>query len=73
MIRGENATLQFVVRSQYSITDLRVNVSEARNGESSLPAAKTGFVGYVKVGRSRLGLFKRPYSFDFRLLSRSSS
>jgi len=52
VIRGENATLQFVVRSQYSITDLRVNVSEARNGEKSLPAAKTGFVGYVKVGRS---------------------
>ncbi len=52
VVRGENATLQYVVRSQYSITDLRVNVSEARNGEKSLPAAKTGFVGYVKVGRS---------------------
>ena len=52
VVRGENATLQFVVRSQYSITDLRVNVTEARNGEKSLPAAKAGFVGYVKVGRS---------------------
>jgi hypothetical protein len=52
VVRGENATLQFVVRSQYSITDLRVNVSQARDGEISLPPAKTGFVGYVKVGRS---------------------
>lgn len=52
VVRGENATLQFAVRSQYSITDLRVNVSQARDGEKSLPPAKTGFVGYVKVGRS---------------------
>jgi hypothetical protein len=52
VVRGENATLQFVVRSQYSISDLRVKVSQARDGEKSLPEAKTGFVGYVKVGRS---------------------
>jgi len=52
VVRGENATLQFVVRSQYSITDLRVNVSEARDGEKNLPASKAGFVGFVKVGRS---------------------
>jgi hypothetical protein len=52
VVRGENATLQFVVRSQYSITDLRVNVSQARENSNTLPAAKTGFVGYVKVGRS---------------------
>ena len=52
VVRGENATLQFVVRSQYSITDLKVSVSQAKDGEKSLPQAKTGFVGYVKVGRS---------------------
>jgi hypothetical protein len=52
VVRGEHATLQFVVRSEYSISDLRVNVSQARNGEKNLPLAKTGFVGYVKVGRS---------------------
>jgi hypothetical protein len=52
VVRGENATLQFVVRSQYSINDLRVSVSQARDGEKSLPPAKTGFVGYVRVGRS---------------------
>jgi hypothetical protein len=52
VVRGENATLQFVVRSQYSITGLKVNVSQAMDGEKSLPPAKTGFVGYVRVGRS---------------------
>jgi hypothetical protein len=52
VIRGENATLQFVVRSTDNITDLRVHVSTATNGESTLPLAKKGFVGYVKVGRS---------------------
>lgn len=52
VVRGENATLQFVVRSPYPITGLSVNVSAARDGEKSLPPAKKGFVGYVKVGRS---------------------
>jgi len=52
VVRGENATLQFIVRSQFSITGLSVNVSVAQDGDKSLPPAKTGFVGYVKVGRS---------------------
>jgi hypothetical protein len=52
VVRGENATLQFVVRSPYTIKDLRVNVTEATNDGKSLPKAKTGFVGYVKVGRT---------------------
>jgi hypothetical protein len=52
VVRGENATLQFVVRSTDNISDLRVHVSTAINSESTLPPAKTGFVGYVKVGRS---------------------
>ena len=52
VVRGEYATLQFVVRSSASITDLRVEVSQPVSGEISLPAAKAGFVGYVKVGRS---------------------
>jgi hypothetical protein len=34
VVRGENATLQFVVRSQYSITGLKVNVSQAMDGET---------------------------------------
>lgn len=52
VVRGENATLQFVVRSQNSIKNLKVSVSQASNAGKSLPPAKTGFVGYVKVGRS---------------------
>jgi hypothetical protein len=51
-VRGENATLQFIVRSEYSISNLRVSVTQAKNGDKKLPAPKTGFVGYVKVGRT---------------------
>ena len=52
VVRGENATLHFIVRSQNSITGLKVDVTTAINGTKSLPAAKKGFVGYVRVGRS---------------------
>jgi Glycoside hydrolase 123, catalytic domain/Glycoside hydrolase 123 N-terminal domain len=52
VVRGENATLQFVVRSLNSIKGLKVNVSQARMGDKLLPPAKTGFVGYVRVGRT---------------------
>ncbi|MDR3093788.1 MAG: DUF4091 domain-containing protein [Bacteroidales bacterium] len=52
VVRGENASLQFVVRSTDNITNLKVHVSTATNSESALPPAKKGFVGYVKVGRS---------------------
>ncbi|HUX96903.1 MAG TPA: glycoside hydrolase domain-containing protein [Bacteroidales bacterium] len=52
VVRGEHATLQFVIRSPYSISDLRVKVSPAIMDGKALPEAKTGFVGYVKVGRS---------------------
>ena len=52
VVRGEHATLQFVVRSQNSIKNLKVNVSQANNEGKLLPPAKAGFVGYVKVGRS---------------------
>ena len=52
VVRGEHATLQFVVRSPYTIHDLKVSVSPAVSDANSLPPAKTGFVGYVKVGRT---------------------
>jgi hypothetical protein len=52
VVRGEHATLQFIVRSSYNINDLRVAVSSATNDGNMLPESKTGFVGYVKVGRS---------------------
>ncbi len=50
--RGEHATLQFIVRSMYPIKNLKVAVKQASDGNNSLPQAKTGFVGYVKVGRT---------------------
>ena len=52
VVRGEHATLQFVVRSPYSIRDLKVSVSQAADDGNRLPEAKAGFVGYVKVGRT---------------------
>ncbi len=52
VVRGEHATLQYVVRPRESVTNLRVEVSQAVNGDAVLPHAKTGFVGYVKVGRT---------------------
>lgn len=52
VVRGENATLQFVVRSISSITNLKVSVTQAANASGILPPAKTGFVGFVKVGRT---------------------
>jgi len=51
-VRGEFATLQFIVRSPYTIRDLKVSVVPAANEGKALPEAKTGFVGYVKVGRT---------------------
>jgi hypothetical protein len=50
--RGEHATLQFIVRSPYAIRNLKVTVTQASDSTNSLPQAKTGFVGYVKVGRT---------------------
>jgi len=52
VVRGEHATLQFVVRSNDKITNLKVDVTQANNAGKLLPPAKTGFVGYVKVGRT---------------------
>ncbi|MBK9390013.1 MAG: DUF4091 domain-containing protein [Bacteroidetes bacterium] len=52
VVRGEHATLQFIVRSAFSISDLKVSVSPAVMDGKSLPETKAGFVGYVKVGRT---------------------
>ena len=49
---GEHATFQLVVRSQENIKNLRVTVTALKNGENSLSSIKTGFVGYVTVGRT---------------------
>ena len=50
--RGEHASLQFVVRATGPITDLRMAVRAPVSGQDTLSASKTGFIGYVRVGRS---------------------
>jgi len=52
VVRGEHASLQFVVRSPYTINNLRVTITQASNQDKLLPAVKARFVGFVKVGRS---------------------
>jgi hypothetical protein len=50
--RGEHASFQFVVRANSDIQNLRVNVSAPENAGSELSEIKSGFVGFVKVGRA---------------------
>lgn len=52
VVRGEHASFQFVVRANADIEDLRIDVGPLRNGESDLSEIKSGFVGFVKVGRA---------------------
>jgi hypothetical protein len=52
VVRGEHASLQYIVRANKNITGLTVSVSQPVNSMEVLPPAKTGFVGYVKVGRT---------------------
>ena len=49
--RGEFATLQFAVRSNFAIHSLQVSVENARLDEWELPVAEVGYVGYVSVER----------------------
>uniref|UniRef100_UPI003217FCBA DUF4091 domain-containing protein n=1 Tax=uncultured Draconibacterium sp. TaxID=1573823 RepID=UPI003217FCBA len=50
--RGEHASFQFVVRSNSNIKNLRIKVKEPTCANSRLDEIKTGFVGFVKVGRA---------------------
>jgi len=50
--RGEHASFQFVVRANSDIQDLRVNVTAPEHAGSELSDIKSGFVGFVKVGRA---------------------
>lgn len=50
--RGEDASLQFVVRANSDIQNLKIKVYHPKNGGSELTGIKTGFVGFVKVGRA---------------------
>lgn len=49
--RGENASFQLVVRGTSTITDLQIKVEPFSDGNHSLNEIKTGFIGFVKVGR----------------------
>ncbi len=50
--RGEHASFQVAVRASVPIDDLRAVATAPAMGGHSLPDARTGFVGYVRVGRS---------------------
>jgi len=50
--RGEHASFQFVVRANSDIQNLKINVAPPGFADSELTDIKSGFVGYVKVGRA---------------------
>ena len=50
--RGEHATLQFVIRSNAHIENLRASVEAVTSEQGTLTEVKVGYVGYVRVGRS---------------------
>jgi len=50
--RGEHASFQFVVRANADIKQLELTLDHPTNGETELAEIRTGFVGYVKVGRA---------------------
>lgn len=50
--RGEHASFQFVVRANADIRNLRIQVNTPKSEDSELTAIKSGFVGFVKVGRA---------------------
>jgi len=50
--RGEHASFQFVVRANSDIQNLKINVDAPGHADSELADIKSGFVGYVKVGRA---------------------
>ncbi len=50
--RGEHASFQFVVRANFDIQNLKISVAAPKNADSELTDIKSGFVGFVKVGRA---------------------
>jgi len=50
--RGEHASFQFVVRANSDIQNLKISVAAPKNADSELTDIKSGFVGFVKVGRA---------------------
>ena len=52
VVRGEHASFQFAVRSNESISNLRISVSPPEKDGEELRDIKNGFVGFVRVGRT---------------------
>jgi hypothetical protein len=63
--KGETATFQFVLRSIYPVSNLRVEVGDLVNNNHRIAASLKAFVGYIRAGRST------PNPSNDRLLSAS--
>ncbi len=63
--RGEHASFQFVVRAGADIKNLKVKVDSPQLDDSVLSEIKTGFVGFVKVGRAN----PEPSKDSYKLMS----
>ena len=50
--RGEVASVQIVVHGMAEINNMQTTVTDISSGSSKLTEATTGWVGYVRVGRS---------------------
>ena len=50
--RGEHASFQFVVRANTDIENLKISVDTPKNADGELSDVRSGFVGFVKVGRA---------------------
>ena len=48
--KGEMATFQFVVRSGWPISDLRIEAGNLSNGDRQIAATLKAFVGYIRAG-----------------------
>ena len=50
--KGETASFQFVLRSIYSINDLKIEATGLKNETQTIPVGLKAFVGYVYQGRN---------------------
>ena len=65
--RGEVASIQIVAQGMAEINNMQATVTNISSGPSKLTEATTGWVGYVRVGRS----YNPPSKVGIRLFSRS--
>ena len=53
--KGETATFQFVIKSIYPVSDLKIEAGNLVNGERQIAATEKAFVGYIRAGGSYTG------------------